>query len=297
MLMTRYGLWTLPLLIGLWNPSFAAPDDGQLTPPSPPIAETDIRLIGGMVCGEGNFKITEGDITCEVCPKFTTNTDSNQGFRVTHFLRGRFTSSTAENEWILDTEGCEPRFANFGGTILLGTKPVKSVLGMPAVALGSSLAAKPPVRPLTFIYYKPGFRLDDCLVISGKHDRTQLVCNEAEHAQGEVIGHISSMEISRLGITRWRLLRWYDNSATDSPDVLSVIPLKMQNIKLDSGQPGVEITIKIVQMPREEHDKTQTPPGRIITLLFQRKGKRLFATPKTQTYLKDMSIMTREVFD
>ena len=269
----------------------------RLTEASPAMAQADRRLIGQAVCGEGQFATTDDGVRCRICPKFTGNAGSDEGMEIVHANRGRFTSAKAEGEWLLDTQGCEAHYASFGGAILLSHAAPKAVLGMPAVALGSRLSGKPAGGPLAMVFYKPGFRVDDCLVWEGGETRALLVCNEADMAQGEVIGHISAMEVSRRGITRWRMLRWYDNSGSDLPEILSVVPGGMRRMELDDGQPGLQIKVKILEASREAHDKGSAPVARSVSLLFRRKGQRFFATKKTQAHLQEIGALTRKMLE
>jgi hypothetical protein len=116
-------------------------------------------------------------------------------------------------------------------------------------------------------------------------------------AQGEVIGHVSAMEISRRGITRWRLFRWYDNSSTELTEVLSVIPTGIRRMELDTGKPGLQIELKIVATGRDAYEKAPEAPGRTVNLLFRRQGQRFFATEKTQTRLNEIGDLTRKVLE
>lgn len=124
------------------------------------------------------------------------------------------------------------------------------------------------------VFYKPGFCLNDCVVFAGDNARSLLVCNEADVAQGEVIGHISVMEVSRRGISRWRLLCWYDNAGSDMSQIVSVVPTGMRRLELDDGLARLQVKLKIVEGNREAYEKGSVTPERAINLVFQRKGQR-----------------------
>ena len=286
------------LLFGSGLLAIADMDEWRLTEAPPPISQADRSLIGRTVCGAGQFEMTEAGVRCKVCPKFTGNAGSDEGLEIGLMSRGRFTAAGAEGEWLLDTDGCEAHYTSFGGAILLSPAAPKTLgLGMPALSLGSSLTSKAVEEPLTQVFYKPGFRLNDCLTWGGDDSRSLLVCNEADMAQGEVIGHISSMEISRRGITRWRLLRWYDNAGSDLPQIVSVVPSGMRRIELEDGQPGLQIKVKILETSREDFEKETAPAPESVSLIFQRKGQRFFATKKTQGHLQAISILTRKMLE
>ena len=285
------------LVFGVWEYPFADSTDSRVTAAPPTMSATDKHRIGRIVCGEGRFELTTDGLRCSSCPDFTGNAGSDEGMKIAHILHGRFTGARAEGEWILDTEGCEAHLTSFGGSILLGPASARSIPGSPALALGSSLASKPVDRPLSFIFYRPGFRLNDCLIFGKKKTRALLVCNEADMAQGEVFGHISAMEISKRGITRWRLLRWYDNSTGNMADIVSVVPTRMKAVQLDSGPQQLRITVKITGAVQKNPENSPVPPEKSINLKFQRKGQRLFATPDTQRLLGETNLLTGKMLD
>ncbi len=285
------------LLLGGWALVSADFNDWQLTAVPPPVPDADKSRVGRAVCGDGRFDTTEAGVRCRVCPDFTSNAGSSEGLYIGHMLRGRFTTAKAEGEWLLDTEGCEGHFRSFGGAILLAPKIPKPVPATPATALGHRLVAKPAGGPLKVVFYKPGFRLNDCLVFGGEKTRSQLVCNEADSVHGEVVGHVSALEISRRGVMRWRLLRWYDNSWTDMPEMVSVVPTEMRRVELSDGQWELQVKIRIVETIRESYENGSDPAGKTIDLEFSRKGQRFFATERTQEHLRKISRLTRQMLE
>lgn len=295
--MRVYMSWAVSLLLSAWACTIAMASDWRLNEPAPIPSNEYRKQIGQLVCGEDGFELSDEGVRCKVCPKFTGNPGSKEGLHIVHSMRGRFSSAQTEDEWLLDTEGCEAHYESFGGAILLSHTAPKTFFSMPAVGLGSSLVVKPSAGPLALAFYKPGFRLNDCLPWIGKDDRTLLVCNEADVAQGEIIGHISSMEISRRGITRWRLLRWYDNSGSDLPQVVSVAPAGIRRIEQEDGQSVLQIKLKIFEIPREDYEKGTEPAAKQIGFLFKRKGQRFFPTKKTQEHLEEISLLTRKMLE
>ncbi len=285
------------LVFGVWAVALADSTDWRLTAAPPATPETELNLIGRTVCGEGEFESTGGSVRCRTCPEFTTNAGSDEGLNIGHIIHGRFSSADAVGELLLDTDGCEAHFQNFGSAILLGPAVPKPVLGRPAVMLGSRLSTKPSAGLPTVIFYRPGFRLNDCLVFDSGNTRTMLICNEADIAQGEVIGHISAMEISRRRITRWRLLRWYDNSGTDMTEILSVIPTGIHRLQQDDRQPALEVKLKILEATREAYEKGSEPQVKAINLVFQRKRQRFFATTETQQKLAEINALTSKMLE
>ena len=116
-------------------------------------------------------------------------------------------------------------------------------------------------------------------------------------AQGEVIGHISAMEISRRDITRWRLLRWYDNSASDMARMISVVPTDMRQVQLKDGEQSLQITLAIAENSADSKVKSPKTTEKNVTLVYLRKSQRLFATPETQQLLGEINLLTGQMLD
>ena len=290
---TGYLLFSaLCLMCAVSRPVCADQFDWRLTPATYSLSDIDKAMIGQVVCGESGYEMTDTGLRCHLCPDFTGNLDSLEGLDIGSVIRGRFTRPNAGMEWLLDTDGCEAHFDSFGGAILLGPIPAKR---SPEVEAVTASAAKAADKLPKLIFYKPGFRVNDCLVFDGDRGRNLLVCNEADMAQGEVIGHISMMEISRRGINRWRLLRWYDNSGSDMPEVVSATPVTMRAVA--GAKAELLIQVKILETTRKLFDKDPEPSGKIVNLYFQRKGPRFFPTQKTEGYLMKIGTMTRKMLE
>ena len=297
--MKRACLLCTIVLLALYGLVSAEESDWRLTPRPPALSEANQDLIGRTVCGEDGFELDEGVLRCNLCPDFTGNPGSREGLEIGSVIQGRFSGRGPEvgTEWLLDTDGCESHNESFGGVILLGPIPTESSdragTGIPSVATTDRLSDK----PIRLIFYKAGFRVNDCLVFVGEKGRNLLVCNEADMAQGEVIGHISLMEISRRGINRWRLLRWYDNSGSDMQEVVSVVPTEMRAQTAKSGATLLQIRMSILEVTRERYDQAPEPQGKIITLEFQRTGQRFYPTRQTQASLGEIGVLTRKMLD
>ncbi|MCP5445686.1 MAG: hypothetical protein H6964_01660 [Chromatiaceae bacterium] len=285
------------LVLGAWNQVHADANEWRTTLEPAAITAYEMQAIGNAVCGDGGFEETENGLSCTICPEFTGNAGSNSGLEIGHPFRGRFSGAKAGQEWIVDTEGCEAHFAGFGGALLLEQTISRPLPGSPAAVLSSKPATAPTNSPLSLIYYKPGFRLNDCLIFGGKDERSLLVCNEADMAQGEVIGHISAMEISRRDITRWRLLRWYDNSASDMARMISVVPTDMRQVQLKDGEQSLQITLAIAENSADSKVKSPKTTEKNVTLVYLRKSQRLFATPETQQLLGEINLLTGQMLD
>ena len=260
-----------------WGVAIAGGDDRA----GGPVAEMrgpDKTAIGRLICGVEGFDFIETGLHCSGCPEFSGRPNSSQGLEIDYVWYGRFTDGKRD-ELLLDTLGCEAHFENFGGAVLLYRKSPKS-----AAADRFELA-----------YYQPGVRLDDCLTFGGEQERSLLVCNESEMAQGEAIGHVSSMEVSKHEIDRWRLFRWYDNSGSESDRVVSIVPSGMHAVDLDGdGQPELQVGLEIWQGSRTAFDKQDRAAARTVELVFRRKGQRFFATDKTRELLGEINLLTHQ---
>ncbi len=279
--------FSLPALCLTLISSVAA--DSLLTEPMEKLTIKERTKIGHAICEDSKFTLTENSLNCLTCPSYTGQPGDNGGLLVENIIRSNFTS-TDSDELLLDTRGCEAHYTNFGGAILL--RNIRAGLST------TSPSKKANDKVLEFQFYRPGFRLNDCLSLEQPGKRTQLVCNEHWMGQGEVIGHISAIEILNQAITRWRLFRWYDNSSTESSRVISVLPEEMNK----SGIPGkkqqtIDITVSIVDTPRPLYE---TSPGASRTkekLRFIQEGERFIADEATRTLLGKISSLTRNETD
>ncbi len=259
----------------------------QLPPPN----AAELQRIAQLVCGELGYKIDAAEIQCNGCPAFTGDAASEDGLEIVAYNRGHFTGDGAGEQWLLDTQGCEAHYESFGGALLLA-RPKPNT--RPAAKAKDS---GPAAQALQLLHYRPGYRLNDCLPFETPGPRTLLVCNEFDITQGEVIGHVSTMEVSQRGITRWRLLRWYDNTGSDQADVVSVSPTDMRRVTLEDGRPGLSIRLAILQTTRTAYEQSPDTVGKPQELLFLLEGARFFATPKTQVQLSRIGALTRRMAD
>ena len=280
------------ILSAMTATAFADSTDWRMTPVSPPLSDKQKHAIGLALCGESGFEATGTGLRCGICPGFTGNAGSNEGLEIESWISGRFTSASAGDELLLDTEGCEAHFESFGGAILMSPVGVKPGLRNPGSALGANLASRGRAGPLRRVFYKPGFRINDCLSFDGDKVRTLLVCNEADMAQGEVIGHISAMDITRRGIVRWRLLRWYDDSASQQPGAVSVTPVSLRKLVFDGGQSGLQIQLRVSQSTGEPGGAGRSATHKTVELLFRRQVQRFFATLDSQRRLEELAGIT-----
>jgi hypothetical protein len=235
-------------------------------------------------------------LRCDTCPEFTGNPGSREGLEIGSAIRGRFSSPGVGQEWLLDTDGCEAHFDSFGGAILLGSIPTGPVEGSAAEAALGTAPARSVDRRAKLIFYKPGFRVNDCLVIDGDKGRSLIVCNEADMAQGEVIGHISLMEVTRRGLNRWRLVRWYDNSGSDMQEVLSVTPLDMRALN-ESRKTLLQIRMGVLETSRQRYEQPPEPAASPLELQFHRTGQRFFPTRQTQSRLAEIGRLIHKMLD
>lgn len=260
-------------------------DDRRLTAPIISMSEAEKSLVGAAVCGEGQYEISGAGVRCPVCPFFTSRAGANEVLEIGAMMRVRFPGREAD-DLLLDAEGCEAHSARNGAALLLGPKPTGD--GLPQVA-GYWEGVTPQTR-YQMLYYKPGFRLYDCLRFDVEAGSMPLACNESDMAQGEVLGHLSVMEISREGVRRQPLFRWYDNRGTGAVKPTYVIPEQMERVLARGKRPE---TLKIglrIKGPAFPQEITES-------LAFERKGLRFVADQKTQGALNRMAPLTRAVSD
>ena len=269
-------------LFCLYSTGAVSADIGErLTGPAAVISAADRADIGRSICGKPGFEITDEGVRCRACPDYTGGPSDPDGMDIDYLIRGRF-SGEASHEILLDTSGCEAHFSNFGGMILLRE------------TAGADTQAGPGRKTLDFVYYRPGYRLNDCMVFDGAGARALLACNEFWMGQGEVTGHVSIMEVTGRNIARWRLFHWYDNTATDDEEIVSVVPKWMRKRQAHDGEPeALLVELDLLRTSRGEFERRSVPEPERMSLVFLRKGQRFFADEVTRTRLGELSEFTR----
>ena len=118
-------------------------------------------------------------------------------------------------------------------------------------------------------------------------------------AQGEVLGHVSVIETTRNGFTRWRLFRWYNNVATEADKVVSVVPENIRFVSDDGGRGvALRVNVRVVQAGRNVYERRGDDlKGELLRLSFQRQGERFFANEKTRDALVGTSVLIRNFID
>ena len=271
-------------LFCLYGTGASSADIGErLAGPATGITAADRADIGRAICGKPGFEITDEGVHCRACPDYTGGASDPDGMDIDSLIRGRF-SGAASHEILLDTSGCEAHFSNFGGMILLRE----------TTGADTQTGAGPERKTLDFVYYRPGYRLNDCTVFDGAETRALLACNEFWMGQGEVTGHVSIMEVSGRDIVRWRLFRWYDNTATDDEVIISVVPQLMRKRQAHNGEPeALQVELDLLHTSRGEFERRSAPKPERMSLVFLRKGQRFFADEVTRARLGELSEFTR----
>lgn len=265
----------------LLSQNILADDDGWgISGGSARIPAADLKRIGLAICGQGKYRIDDDAVTCRICPDYTGNAGDVSDMTISARHIGHFSSARGPSEWLLDTDGCEPHYADFGGAILLADHQSKTA-----------------AEGLELLFYQPGYRVGDCLIWPTRDSPSMLVCNEVSTAQGESVGHISMMDMDRRGISRWRLFRWFDNSGSIQSDIVSITPHSMTRVTLNNGQPALRIEMRKLIISREAFDKEPEPTGQPVTLDFQLRGRRFFATEATQRVIEELSVLIRRMLE
>ena len=273
--------------------SLALAVDEKLVDSEVLFSHQDRLKAGQFVCGKSGFDITDKGVHCHVCPEFSGQSGGSEGMDIDFLIRGNFTGVESKDV-LLNTLGCEAHYDNFGGMILLSeiSNDKKSTL------LVVSPDNKKDDGNLKFQYYFPGYRLDDCLVFDEKHSRSLLVCNEYWSGQGDVIGHVSAIEVSSRAVTRWRLFRWYDNTASDAKQPISFAPEKMyKSFSPESDNETLVVELNKIKAPEEYINLRKKYKSNKIKLNFIRDGQRFFSDEETQDVLGSFNYLTREILD
>jgi hypothetical protein len=270
-------------LFCLYGTAATSADIGErLAGPATGITAADRADIGRSICGKPGFEITDEGVHCRACPDYTGGPDDPYGMDIDYLIRGSF-SDVDSDEILLDTSGCEAHYSNFGGIILLRETEDTD----------TQADAGPGRKTLDFVYYRPGYRLNDCTVFDGAGTRALLACNEFWMGQGEVTGHVSIMEVTGRDITRWRLFRWYDNTATDDEEIVSVVPQWMRKRQAHDGEPeALQVELDLLRSSRGEFERRSAPEPKRMSLVFLRKGQRFFADEVTRSRLGELSEFT-----
>jgi hypothetical protein len=271
----------LAVLMGLAVTSINAANDGwNVGEVKNNIPAEELSRIGLAVCTDGLFEISDGAVVCSTCPGYTGNAGDQAEMSINVRHVGHFSSGHGPKEWLLDTDGCEPHYVDFGGAILLRESETNA-----------------STTPLNMLFYRPGFRVSDCLNWETKDSPALLVCNEVSTAQGESVGHISMLDIDQKSISRWRLLRWYDNSGGIQPDIVAIIPQSMKKVKLANGQPALRIELIKRVTSRESFERNPELMWQSSTLDFKLRGRRFFATEPTQHIIGEVSVLLRGLLE
>lgn len=136
------------------------------------------------ICGEKPVTRVRGSYACSSCPSFA-EADIPEPMLLQKMVLGKFSNSEAD-EIVVDTEGCEPHSNNFGGMVLLEQKEDQ----------------------LSFRYYEPGYRLNECLKFESSKGRDVLVCNEIYQSQGNVFGQYAAFRFGQSEASWRELQNW-----------------------------------------------------------------------------------------
>ena len=117
------------------------------------------------------------------------------------------------------------------------------------------------------------------------------------HGSGRGYRTYFGAEISEQDITRWRLLRWYDNSAANTNMIVSVVPTEMRQVRFDNGRKRCAYDGNCRNKPGQGWKKEPGSLAKTVTLTFLRKGQRLFASTESPTKLWGDKSLTGKMLD
>ena len=128
-------------------------------------------------------------------------------------MTGSFTQA-CEPEALLYMKGCEPDATVDGGIVLLQR-------------MGNSWSR---------LQYQKRIGFTDCLKFRTLEDVSNLLCNHSTVVDGNQLGTIFCIDMTENTFSRIPLLRWYDNTASNPRELVSIFPYRF--LRSDSNQDG-----------------------------------------------------------
>lgn len=175
------------------------------------------------VCDQGQIKMHKGVGLCAVCPSYTTSAGEKGGFAITDLISGSFTAGNAR-EVLLNMEGCESDADLRGGMVLLRHS-------------GSGWSR---------IHYNKAYRLRDCLKYPLAGGKYALLCNQSMSGKDGEIGEVLWVKVMADSLQAERVVRWYDNAASNPRRLVTVFPSHFQRSDFNhDGQNDLHILFRI----------------------------------------------------
>jgi len=175
------------------------------------------------VCDAGKAELRNGVAGCSACPSFTSASGDKTGFALADAVFGSFTQAR-EPEAVVYLKGCESDATVDGGIALLQQ-----------TASGWSR-----------LHYEKGLGFTECLKFRTLEDVSNLLCNHSSSVDESQFGKIFWLDMTENKFSRTPLLRWYDNSASNPRELVSVFPYRF--LRSDFNQDGrsdVRISFRI----------------------------------------------------
>lgn len=264
--MTKYISPSILFLLFVTSAALSEDDQRRIGTAPLELTQAESQSIGRLLCGTGHYRTDKRGINCSLCPEFTSNAGESEELTLNEAMRSRPDDDGVELV-LFDTDGCEPHFQEFGGALLLQRNAV------------------PAGQPWVMQLYSPGFRLNDCIILPRRGKSELLVCNEESLAQGEIVGGISLIQVSSDDITRWRLLRWYDNSGAESQEIMRIVPVAAKVIEDRKAGTILQLDMELTETTRAHYETSPDKVDERVTLRFERAGNRLFPEPASKQVL------------
>ena len=175
------------------------------------------------VCDRGKAEIKNDVARCSACPSFTSASGDKTGFALADVVLGSFTQAR-EPEAVLYMRGCEPDTTVDGGIVLL----------------------QQTANGWSRLQYQKGLGFTECLKFRTLEDVSNLLCNHSSLVEGNQAGKIFWIDMTENKFSRTPLLRWYDNTATNPRELVSIFPYRF--LRSDFNQDGrsdVRISFRI----------------------------------------------------
>ena len=165
------------------------------------------------VCDIGKAELRNSVAFCSACPSFTSAPGDKTGFALADVVLGSFTQAR-EPEALLYMKGCESDATVDGGIVLLQRT-------------GNSWSR---------LQYQKGLGFTECLKFRTLDDLSNLLCNHSLQVDGNQFGKIFWIDMTKNAFSRKPLLRWYDNTASNPRELVSVFPYRF--LRSDFNQDG-----------------------------------------------------------
>ncbi|MDZ7703873.1 MAG: hypothetical protein U5L04_05245 [Trueperaceae bacterium] len=212
------------------------------------------------VCREGDV-LANGE-GCATCPAMTSFAGEEGPFTLERVYEGSF-SGAGLDEFLAAFSGCEPRFLNSGGTVLLGPEPMSD---------GSSV--------ITQSAYFPGSTLVDCTIarLADLGEADQLFCELGFLGQGIFQTQVVNHNFTNGELSQYTMARAVDHSGVGCRDS-GVIESSYEVSYPDPLTVDVELTRQEVAYPNPSCERVALSEAETLSYSWLYDGLSWVVTP------------------